>query len=475
METLLSTHVCYSGRGFSKQVLGLSCTQLAWDMVCRQHQAGITLVNVIDVSGFRASLFCATLLVRRFRIRCKMRKQLRHHMQSGNFEVIYDEEDPNDKAQVHAVLDLLLVEYSKGLAKQGERQESSKRVNAVRRLKVFLAGPIRGSKWRHCCKAGCHECEEDAMEELLELLDIVMINSPPPPPVWNKWLKISPSPTWFSVFTSLHELLPTLLAGILKELLGNEEVEFDEDDLLELDDRKSFIRQEQAYLRKTSNFLLEPHTTRKLAGIISPVRLGMRVLQKGFESAKRYMDHDKSILLFVDPETNPAVATIREAMQHLRNQDSPFWCQLRSLFDDWTELEYFRASTPVWVMIGNLSHRLVHEVDRWPFRMGLFFSAHLDEAAKNNLADELWNLCEHTDGYTRRVKEGAANSAQIRGRMQTVEHDLRHTPVTNMISESSFAQSAGRRAPNHGNEMDFATYSSNHVPPLDVDVVSCIP
>ena len=136
-----------------------------------------------------------------------MRRRLKEHI-NASLKIAYDPPDPAHKGQVIAILDLM----EGMITDRTLRGACTRRLAALRRLKAFFCGPLRGTKdIHHYCPLGCHSSREAAVTELYEDLLEVFPSHPPAVPAYNKWTKIWPPLVWFASFLCLHDILPTIV------------------------------------------------------------------------------------------------------------------------------------------------------------------------------------------------------------------------------------------------------------------------
>lgn len=431
--------------------------------VCRMHQGCLSMVAVLTLGGMLSALFCAALLMRCRRIQTLLRSALRRHLDEV-FELTYTEPPANERRQAASLLALLDVHLQSRLVRQPRPGEkSTKRIEASRRLKRNLNGPTSSRAVKHHCPWGCHASEEDAKREICEDLTTLFLDNPPSVPAYNKWNKIVWPVVWFTVFTCLHFLLPSLLAQLIA-LRTDEDLEVNPNDDVGMDDQKSFARQEQLRFRKAHAFFTSPAATPKLSTTSLVLQQTFGVMSAGFQSARRYVDAGLSIVTFIHDSTNPAIKVIRRLCLYLRDDACEHWQAVRNL-GSWTSDLYMAASVPTWVEVGQLFIRLVAAFRCWPWRMGLLLGQELSQAAKQELAQELVDLCEHCDAYMKLLKRGVHSVADVLSErfLQRIQDVLDSIPVTNIISEAGFAASHTRRSTNHGTEPVPSTLASNHV------------
>jgi hypothetical protein len=406
--------------------------------------------------------------------------------------------------QVLAVLGILHNYLTLRLQKASHDDvKDTKRLQAWRRLRRSLSGPVSSEEIIHFCPPGCHDTAEAARLEIEQDLCTVFCDHPPCIPAYNKWNKILPPLTWFCAFTCLHKLLPSLISSILKRT-NMEALEFNDDDLIGMDDASSFIRQQYARFKKTENFFAAASTPSKLIACCLTLQPAMNVMSAGFQSARLYRDAGRGLLQFVTQQRSPAQRTLETYFRcsvfanrgiqslalsrnsvvgvlgsrgvgkaqysillcprYLGNDQHEHWTTFRSL-GAWNEKLFIAASTPMWVEIGELCLRFIVTLGRWPWRLGLLVNPDSSVEDKVSVATELLQLCEHADPFTLRYKQGLHTVGEVLS-----EDNLRYTqdvftkiPATNIISEAAFASAHVRRSTAHGNDATPSTVASNHV------------
>ena len=209
-----------------------------------------------------------------------------------------------------AVLDILHSYLTLRLQKaRHDDGKETRRLQAWRRLRRSLCGPVAGEEIVHYCPPGCHDTAEAARLEIEQDLCAVFCDHPPCIPAYNKWNKIVPPLSWFCAFTCLHKLLPSLVSSIVKRTVV-EALEFNDNDLIGMDDPTSFQRQQYARFRKTESFFASAPTPTKLLACCLTLQPAMDVMSAGFQSARRYRDAGRGLLQFVLHQRSPAHKTM---------------------------------------------------------------------------------------------------------------------------------------------------------------------
>ena len=271
-------------------------------------------------------LFCACLLLRRKRVQTLVRRQLRDLLER-RLKIVYTEPTSSSREEVRRVFSFVASLFRSSTDSDMQR---TKRLDALRRLEQFFAGPISdGESIPHYCPLGCHSSRESAVKEVYDDIVEVFLAHPPAVPAYNKWNKLYPPIAWFASFCCLHFILPGSvqnMMSLLRDQLENANLEAGAAASLEgLNDQATFLAQEQVRFRKTSRFLNAVPTPDKLAAISTVLRIATALLGTFFEGASRYKPSPSYSLLPLSKPTSPALSALRKCAQLLDNQDDPAW------------------------------------------------------------------------------------------------------------------------------------------------------
>ncbi len=101
-----------------------------------------------------------------------------------NFRIVYEELPANQRAEVVAVLDIM----SDYLSVRSQRRgcldsKETKRLQALKRLKLSLCGPISGNEIAHFCPSSCHHDPATATQQIEEDIFTLSLNHPACVPV----------------------------------------------------------------------------------------------------------------------------------------------------------------------------------------------------------------------------------------------------------------------------------------------------
>lgn len=171
-----------------------------------------------------------------------------------------------------------------------------------------------------------------------------------------------------------------------------------------------------------------------------------------------------SLLVFVHKSKSPVTAALQTMCARLRCEGDPAWLPLLAL-GPWSEEAYIVASSLCWMEMGELFSRFHVVLNQWPWRLGNLVGDELSDDAKHALAVELGSTCDHLDPFTRLCKQQAPTVEQILSEenIRFLTDLFQNVPVSNIVSEASFAASHIRRATSHGNHFSLPTVASNHV------------
>ena len=458
------------------QVRCLSCP-------CRMHQLCLSLTSGLVYSNMMSALFCGSLTLRQSRFQQLLRVRLRTVLDK-QVDMAY--EMPEDSAVSHAdaVWDLffpLLVYGQSQSQAEGQRRLLGKKAQAWRRLKRHLQGPLSSAKVIHYCPRGCHTSREEFVEELHTDLCTLFFDAPPPVPAFNKWTKVAPVLQWFGPLFRVHQLLPQILEPVLasaraaalarvtKEFLPEDA---DEEMLLE-DASRDFVKQEYLRIRRFHTFVTAPNIGDKVIAVLCSMLPSLSVLGAFFKSATepgQVLADGRQACTALDlgmPSRSPALKAMAVLMEALSDERQSFWQALLPATAAWTDELYCVASTAVLLQLGQLYSRLVQPFSCWPWKAARFFEsdANVTQAEKEDLARELLALCDHQDPFVTEYKKGLHTVQDVlsEGHLEKAHYLLTTAPITNFVSEKSFAGSHTRRACNHGVSPKLPTLAAEHV------------
>ena len=440
---------------------------------CRMHQLCIAIVSVLRLGGIMSPMFCGSLLLHRRRVQAWMRRRLKDHV-DASLTIAYNPPEPAHKGQVVVILDLM----EGMLTERTLPGANTRRLAALRRLKTFLCGPVRGTKAiHHYCPLGCHDSREAAATELYEDLLEVFLSHPPAIPAYNKWTKIWPPLIWFASFLCLHDILPSIvdeMCSLTAEADG-EGLHFadeglDEEQMIGLVGEHSFRRQDQARFRKTRDWLTSAVTPDKMVALSITLRPSLDVLGHFFSGARRYERSSAyAILPLIREDESPVTRCIRTYLQMLGDSRLQVWMPLVGAGQPWDKTSYVLASVPVWLMAAQLFRRLVLGFRRWPWRLGALLSEGMAGPEKREVADEFFR-CRPCclDAFSAKLRGHFMSSADLlsegpEGGVQFLRDLFEHTPSSNIHSENRFSRSNRHQHSSHGNPAKPSTLATNHV------------
>ena len=159
------------------------------------------------------------------------------------------------------------------------------------------------------------------------------MNHPPPVIATNKWTKMWPPVVWVACFLAI----PGVVAGAVAALCrAQDQAVFDinEEDVIGIDDSKSFIRQDQVRFRKVHAFLSAHGMREKMMALTLAIKHQLHLMGSLFSAFSRFAKRDsatsqaikdrQSIILLMCSSTSPARATILRCVQALRTPSDPF-------------------------------------------------------------------------------------------------------------------------------------------------------
>ena len=404
-----------------------------------------------------------------------MRRRLKEHI-NASLKIAYEPPDPAHKGQVIAILDLM-----EGMITERTLPGAcTRRLAALRRLRTFFCGPLRGTKdIHHYCPLGCHSSREAAVTELYEDLLEVFLSHPPAVPAYNKWTKIWPPLVWFASFLCLRDILPTIVDEMcsLTERVSGEGWDFadeglDEEQAIGLVGEQSFRRQDQARFRKTRDWLTSAVTPDKMIALSVVLRPALDVLGHFFSGARRYERSSAyAILPLIKEDESPVTNCIKTYLQMLGDSRLQAWMPLvgAGAGQPWDNTSYVLASVPAWLMAAQLFRRLVLGFRRWPWRLGALLSEDISDAEKQEVAGEFFR-CRPCclDAFSAKLRGHFTSSADLLsegpdGGVQFLRDLFEHTPSSNINSENRFSRCSRHQHSSHGNPAKPSTLASNHV------------
>jgi hypothetical protein len=350
---------------------------------------------------------------------------------------------------------------------EAQVKTQQKRLVACRRLRQFLAGPVRESDLiTHFCPLGCHASREAAVQQFYDDIVEVFLAHPPSLPAFNKWTKFFPLVAWFASFCCLHFILPGCLANLCA-LLREEEVEMRIVEQVEgLNDDVAFRSQEQVRFRKTSNFLNAVVTPDKLVGIAITLEVAIKLLGHFFDWASRYSPSDAHSVLPLLKSSSPGRVAARSCLSLWQDPQHANWDALVSSNRPWSESLYLVASAPLWVMIGQLWCRFDRPFHDWPWRLAQCVNDEVSEGARQLLAAELYRAddCD-LDPFTTWIRSMFLTSGAFLAddNLRFLRLLFESTPASNVHSENRFSRNSRQIVSAHGNPALPSTLAAAHM------------
>lgn len=432
------------------------------------HQLCIALTASLACSGCMSSLYCGSLLLRRARYQNLLRKRLKAYI-AENLTIVYEEPTRQERLHANAVWDMhwpLIV--------QGHEQSAvirTKRAQAWQRLKMWLLP----AGLKHFCPFGCHASKEAIVDDIYQDLCTLFLDSPPAVPAWNKWTKIAPVLCWFAPLLCLGNLFPSLAGPIFA--VGQDDVTDVPWDSSTIKDEDMWKREEFARVKKFHRFLLAKATPDKLVATLLSMQPTLKILGQFFATATggsasvwaamgsaRHGDMPKEpmVLMLAMPSKSPVIKTINEMCARLLDHQRDCWEAL-SLEKTWDARMCLLASVPVWIQIGQLHTRLVLPFQQWPWKFGQLLEGDPDK--QTYLAKEFLTLCRHRDPIISYLRQGLRSVDDVLhpNFLEKIRRLLTVAPMTNMVSEKSFARSHARRQTTFGNEPKQFLLAAQHV------------
>ena len=294
---------------------------------------------------------------------------------------------PHDAAHREHIASILSLLEGWLKARLTNKNAESKRIQAWRRLRLLLTGPICADKIYHYCTYGCHRSRRAVCEDLWSCMVSLFFDHPPTVPQFNKWTKIGPSMQWIAVFLSLGGALTGSMASLLK-LSTDELFDISEEDVVGLNDQAAFRRLEQKRFRSSFCFMNAALMPEKMLTLVLAESYTFEIMGSFFKSARRYSNNGHmSIINLVHPSKSPAVATLRKYFDVLNDADSPHWLPLVGGNNGWTLARYHAAATPSLITVGSLVKRFIHALDCYPWRLALLVGDELTMVAKRGNAE----------------------------------------------------------------------------------------
>ena len=444
-------------RHFSTEVPVLSAP-------CRMHQGCLAMSGLLTSSGLLSALFCASLLLRRRRVQNILRSKLRKYMDE-HLRISFEAPSPEHRQRVHSICNLLRYMLVQRLehARGPDASDVTERLRALRRVQIFFVGPLTGPEVIHYCPYGCHESREHAISSIVEDLNLVMLGSPPVVPASNKWSKLLPATLWFAVFLSLGAFLPGMMRA-LDAMYDDVGLAFDEDDLVGFDDAKSFMRQESVRFRKTQRFLTGKSVPDKLMSTALALLPVQHIMNRCFQVSRRHSLQAPGMLAFVHASRSPVTAAMASLCRALGDEDDDTWAPLVR-GRGWNQELHIAASTPHWFELGELAARFKEPLSRWPWRLGLLVGDEYSDEQKRVLAHNVITCCSHQDPFMVEYKRHLHTIEDVLSpqNIQFTTDLFKSIPISNIVSESSFAAAHTRSQSKHGNDANMLSRAADHV------------
>jgi hypothetical protein len=343
------------------------------------------------------------------------------------------------------------------------------RAKAWHRLEELLARiNLDGPQLYHYCPYGCHQSLDEVSKDFHECICKLFLEHPPSVIAENKWTKLWPPLVHFAAFMGIgSQLLQGASAGLLDLAADLDLGHLNEDELLGMDDKQTYVRKEQTRILKASRFFSATWVREKLLASSLAMRPSLRIMGAFFQSARRYdIGQPCSILKLIHATTSPAAACLQQYIRVLRDDSDPHWLPLAGGSHGWDSHLYHLASVPALMEMGNIYRRFVVAMDCWPWRLGHLLDEARSDAAQQSLAQELLDAqpcC--LDDFTLRFRQGSHNVQDILSapKLRRLRHIFEHVPLTNVGAENRFASAHTRHAASHGNAVGMDTLACDHV------------
>ena len=123
----------------------------------------------------------------------------------------------------------------------------------------------------------------------------------------------------------IFNVMPASLVGLC-DLAPDTVLDIGEEDIIGLDDKHVFERQEQARFRKTSKWLNHPITKDKLLSLAMSIQFSLRIMGAFFTAAKRFGNEGlRSMIRLVNLNTSPVAKCIRRYFAVLADETHECW------------------------------------------------------------------------------------------------------------------------------------------------------
>ena len=169
----------------------------------------------------QGAMFSSSVLLKRRRVKRTLRRQLGSHV-ADRLRVVFRVASVGatpTKREAPAVLAFFdnLLKHDSDF---GDGTHAlMKRHGARKRLRRSLLGPLRDPAIRHHCSIGCHSTASSVRSEIIQDIQTLWIDHPPPVPAWNKWSKVWPVIAWFGSFCAIHDILPSIAGATCDDLV----------------------------------------------------------------------------------------------------------------------------------------------------------------------------------------------------------------------------------------------------------------
>ncbi|CAE7276767.1 unnamed protein product [Symbiodinium microadriaticum] len=460
---------------------------------CRMHQLCIAMTAAIALSGVMSSLYCGSLLLRRAKFQKSLRARLEHYLRD-NLDITYDAPTSSAVSHANAVWNLAWPLVQAGHST--DTRLTTPKAQAWRRLRKNLCGPLNDhTRVIHYCPYGCHDSRSDVVDEVFKDLCTLFLDSPPMVPVWNKWTKVVPPLMWFAPFMLVHGLLSHIVKPVLEALEVTQvqteavtETAVTAMSLIESEleriaapeqDSEAFRKEEFARVRKFTKFATCKGMKEKLTATLLSLQPALKIMGSFFTAADATSCPDlrrtSTVLVLSQPSQSPAVSTVKVLLNALSSEDACHWQALREPDAAWDCHSYTCAATPTWLEVGQLYGRLVLPFSVWPFKAALMLEDGVSRETQEMLATELLRLCSHRDPFLQFLKGDLQTETDVLdpANLQRIRQLLDLAPVTNVVSEKSFAASHVRRMTDHGQSPKLPTLAAQHVLAESKSILDC--
>ena len=358
-------------------------------------------------------------------------------------------QDPRDFQ--YAMEMLALLEWDDPALDSAELQRRSAqrpiRMRSRRRLASFLSGSWTSGSVQHSCGLGCCRNREDTETKLFDLIMDTYMTSLPPVPAINRWTKLYPALSWWTVALKMHGMIKQMWGYIYCFAGDGDDAEPHAlmQDMLHPEEDELQRQLNAARARKTWRWVKHPLTEHELLIACLVLRPVMNMMGWLFRSEASTAHASVSVLL---KDNNPAAKTMQYLFAKLLDLDHQFW-YLYS-FSGWSNDLLQLALGTLLRLVGALWWRISYRTLQYPWALWRAVDPDESRAERAKHVDLLMASCDECvdKAFSAKVKQRVAVAEDLLNLdtvlAKSVRMSFQKCRATNILSETTLARVTGQ-------------------------------